>query len=68
MGYLETTFNDTSQMARLISALKGKAKILVDSNDEEIVYFIQQLLNVQNKNLEIQLILHVKISLCLALN
>ena len=55
-------------MARLISALKGKAKILVDSNDEEIVYFIQQLLNVQNKNLEIQLIPHVKISLCPTLN
>ena len=46
MNYLEKTLNDTNQMTRLVSAFKGKAKILVDSNDEEIVYFIQQLLNV----------------------
>ena len=46
MVYLETTFNDTNQMTRLVSSLKGKAKRLVDSNDEETVCFIQQLLNV----------------------
>ena len=56
MVYLGTSFNDTNEMTRLVSALKGKAKILVDSNDEEIVYFIQQLLNVENKDLEMQLL------------
>ena len=56
MVYLETPFNDTNDMTRLVRALKGKAKILVDSNDEEIVYFIQQLLNVENKDLEMQLL------------
>ena len=56
MVYLGTSFNDTNEMTRLVSALKGKAKILVDSNNEEIVYFIQQLLNVENKNLEMQLL------------
>ena len=46
MVYLEISFNDTNEMTRLVSALKGKAKILVDSNDEETVYSIQRLLNV----------------------
>ena len=46
MVYLETSFNDTNEMTSLVSVLKGKVKILVDSNDEETVCFIQQLLNV----------------------
>ena len=45
MVQLKTTFNNTTQMARLVSALRGDAKRLVEYIDET-VYFMQQLSNV----------------------
>ena len=45
MVHLKTTLNDTTQMARLVSVLRGEAKRLIESIDET-VYLMQQLSNV----------------------
>ena len=45
MVLLKTTLNDTTQMARLVSVVRGEAKRLLESIDET-VYFMQQFSNV----------------------